>query len=204
MQHNFKNLVGKKFGRLTVIERVLCAKRTTWRCICDCGKEVNVLSTNLISHHSTSCGCLTKEINRKRKTTHGFSKKERLYNIWTGIRKRCFCETSIDYKNYGGRGISMCDEWKNDYLNFRNWSLLNGYTENLTIDRIDVNCNYCPDNCRWIAKSDQSRNRRNTLFFFGKSLTQLCNKISCNDRKFYQKVYMRLKRGWDIEKALFK
>lgn len=202
MRHNFKNLAGKKFGRLTVVERIIGTKRTTWHCICDCGKEVNVLSTNLLRYHSTSCGCLLREVAKKRSTTHGLSNSERLYGIWTGIRKRCFCETSIDYKNYGGRGISMCAEWEKNYLNFRDWAMQNGYAENLTIDRIDVNGNYCPENCRWATKKEQVYNKRNTVRISGKSLAKLCDEMKPNDKKFYHKVYMRIKRGWSVEKAL--
>ena len=165
----FTSLVGKKFGRLTVIERVEnLNKRARYRCICDCGNEKIALAQNLLNSHVRSCGCfsaerrlqITKDNNLKRgREIHGDS-KTRLYQIWEGIKVRCFKKENHAYHNYGGRGISMCEDWKNSYLSFKKWSLENGYSENLTIDRIDVNKDYCPENCRWVSWSVQSVNKR--------------------------------------------
>ena len=207
MTYNFKDLTGKTFGRLTVIKRVenlvqpSGQQKTQWLCRCECGNTTKVTSSNLLRGHSTSCGCFAKESARKRSQTHCLSGKERLYGIWTGIRKRCFTKTCVDFKNYGGRGITLCDEWLN-YMNFRTWAFNNGYSDELTIERKDVNKNYCPENCLWIEKREQSRNRRNVRRINGKLLTDICNELSPNDNKLYQKIYMRLKRGMPIEKAL--
>lgn len=152
---------GKRYGRLTAIRHV---GKQNWLCRCDCGKEVVVDGRNLTCGHTKSCGCLKLERARERNTTHGCS-KSRLYRIWKGMRKRCLNENEPAYKNYGGRGIKICDEWLDDYQAFRNWAMENGYDENApygecTIDRIDVNGNYEPGNCRFITLGEQSRNTR--------------------------------------------
>lgn len=208
MSYNFRDLTGKVFGRLTVIKRIedriqpSGQKKTQWLCKCECGNYSKVTSSNLLKKHSVSCGCFAKESTKKRATVHGFSKKERLYNIWTGIRKRCFTKTCPDYKNYGGRGITLCEKWL-DYINFRNWALNNGYSEQLTIERKNLNDNYCPENCLWIEKKEQSKNRRNVIKINGKTLPDICKELSPNNKKLYQKIYMRLKRGMPVEKALY-
>lgn len=157
----FHDLSGQRFGRLTVVEQAERSKagEIRWRCRCDCGREIVTQANNLTSGSSKSCGCWKHEKLALDHTTHG-GRKTRLYSIWVGMRRRCYEETSVSYKNYGGRGISICDEWRNDFSAFRAWALKNGYDDSLSIDRINNDWNYEPRNCRWATPKEQAANRR--------------------------------------------
>ncbi len=160
-----KDLTGQRFGSLTVIERAENTPQgqARWKCKCDCGNETIVRGSQLRRGDIISCHCVTTQRVTERNTTHGHA-KERLYNVWCGMRQRCHCETHISYKYYGGRGIKVCSEW-DDYSKFRQWALDNGYDESLkrgdcTLDRIDVDKDYSPDNCRWVSMKVQASNKR--------------------------------------------
>lgn len=155
------DLRGKRFGRLICVEPDRSIKKhfVYWKCICDCGAITIVPSRQLVSGNTQSCGCLHKELLSKSRIKHG-GKGTRLYSIWKSMRYRCSNEKSNNYRYYGGRGISVCEEWKNDFLAFKQWAESNGYSDELTIDRINVDGNYEPNNCRWATFREQRMNQR--------------------------------------------
>jgi hypothetical protein len=201
-----KDMTNQKFGRLTVIEfsHFNNQGRALWHCECECGEKPIVVGGDLRSRHTRSCGCLLNEITAAgTNTTHGLSKVEpRLYGIWNGMKSRCFRETDEAYKNYGARGITVCSEWANDFKAFYDWSMNNGYEDDLSIDRIDVDGDYEPNNCRWATLEKQSRNRRSNHFVEingeTKTLTEWAelSGVSCSA------IRVRIKRGWSGEQLL--
>lgn len=153
---NFIDLTGKRFGKLVVLglSDTSTPNLKRWECICDCGNKKIIQGNNLHSGNTKSCGCLIEH--------HGL-RKSKLYGVWNTMKNRCLNPNVKCYKSYGGRGISVCDEWKNSFTKFSEWSFENGYKEGLTLDRIDVNRNYEPSNCRWVDMKTQNNNRRNNV-----------------------------------------
>lgn len=171
-------MVGKKFGRLTVLEEVQDHKGR-WLCLCDCGNTKEVSGNHLRNGSIRSCGCLRKENAAKLFTKHGGckGKRDRLYFVWRNIKDRTSDSNNKRYKDYGGRGISMCDEWFNSYEAFKTWCIMNGYDEDAprgvcTIDRIDVNGNYEPSNCRFVTMQEQCFNKRNNHYITYQGITK--------------------------------
>ena len=200
----FNDLTGNRYGKLTVIKRVYKEgdNNTYWLCKCDCGNKTVVNAPHLKDGHTTSCGCVHKEALKKSITTHGLSKHP-LYKIYKAMKERTNKEYSKSYKNYGGRGIKVCDEWLNDFGKFYDWAMSNGYKDGLTIDRIDVNGNYEPSNCRWATMKEQGNNKRNNrnITYHGQTYTmkQWAEKLGIK----YSTLSMRInKYDWGIERAL--
>lgn len=190
--------VGDKFGRLTVIESKGSIKgHLVWLCQCDCGKYSTVRGSALKSGTTLSCGCF----NHDKKTIHGLS-RTRLFKCWDGMMRRVSYEKGRAYKDYGGRGITVCDEWK-DFLTFREWALNRGYSDSLTLDRINVNGNYEPTNCRWITMKDQQNNRRSNHYitYKGKTMTlmQWSEELGISHKLLSDRI---TSRGWSTERAL--
>lgn len=165
MSRKAELLTGQRFGRLVVTGKAEHDKHghACWNCICDCGKEIAATSSNLKSGNTKSCGCLHNEKLSKRnaetKTTHGMT-RTRLHIIWCDMRARCSYEKDKCYHLYGGRGITVCEEWQKSFTAFRDWALENGYSDNLTLDRIDNDKGYSPENCKWSTHAEQRRNQR--------------------------------------------
>jgi len=193
------NLIGQKFNNLLVIKRVHNAKngKAQWLCLCNCGKEAVINGTALINNHTKSCGCLKSQILAALQTSHGLS-KTRLYNIWGKIIQRCQNKKTINYLNYGGRGITVCDEWK-EFIPFRDWAMANGYQEGLTIDRINNAGDYTPGNCRWVTYKEQAGNTRKNIIVNGVCLAEYCRKHNLP----YNTIRARIiSYKWPIKKAL--
>lgn len=203
--------IGQKFNDLTVVgfEHKTSSNgkhRWCWKLKCECGKDIVASPYKVINGKIKSCGCAKAErcrnMTEKYRLKHG-GRGERLYHIWRGMKMRCLVETSKDYKRWGGRGIKMCDEWVKDYVAFRTWAHNNGYNESLSLDRIDVNGDYCPDNCRWATTKDQSRNKANTLYVNyrgeNKPLADLCDERGYKYKTVYGRIFHN---GWSVEDAL--
>lgn len=177
-----RDLSGLRFGRYTVLYRVEDHIASSGRrypqylCRCDCGTEKKVLAQALTSGTTQSCGCYSTEVKRQvcieRNTIHGYAhrvgERDRLYSLWTGIKNRCYNENDRTYQRYGARGITMCDEWRDDFMEFHDWALDNGYDYDAprgqcTIDRIDYTQGYFPENCRFVDNYVQADNKSNVI-----------------------------------------
>lgn len=197
------NLVGKKYGRLLVIEKADLVKgHVRWLCKCDCGNECIVHGSALKSGNTTSCGCYKTE-NAKKMYSGVRQNDKRLYAVWNGIKQRCLNENNKSYHNYGGRGIKLDPAWADKYENFYNWAIQAGYQKGLELDRIDNNGDYCASNCRFVSKEIQANNKRNVKLYtingVTKSLPQWCREYGQEYFLVRQRVF---KLGWTIEDAL--
>lgn len=203
-----KDLVGQRFGRLVAIEPIGRDKQgyVIWRCKCDCGNEKNV-STKCLGRGTASCGCLARELSTERLTKHG-KRYTRLYGVYDGMIDRCNKPNAHEYENYGGRGIKVCDEWM-DFDNFYKWAMENGYDESAkhgkcTLDRIDVNGNYEPSNCRFVSMKTQQRNRRNNVLITYNGETHCMSEWAEIAGLKYVTFCHRIKAGWSMEDAMNK
>lgn len=201
---------GMRFGRLVVCERLDDVihnngeRERVWRCICDCGNE-KVVNENPMKYGGTrSCGCLYRETRPKKgfSAKHGKS-RTRLYGLWGGMLSRCRNPKDDSYPNYGARGITVCDEWAQDFLVFEQWAIDAGYKRGLSLDRIDYNGNYCPENCRWATSKQQCNNRSNNIIITidgeAKTLAEWCEVYDVP----YFTIWSRIKKyGRDPVEAL--
>ena len=197
------NLTGQRFGKLTVLTfKGRYNHQTWWHCKCDCGKDV-VTSTNRLKNGQTkSCGCYNREMTKLKNTKHGSSNSP-LYKVWRGMINRCKYPGTKNYDRYGGRGIRVWEEWENSFDLFSKWAIQNGYSEKLTIDRIDNDGNYTPQNCRWVSWKVQARNRSNNhlleLNGVNKPLTEWAEQYNID----YAIVRERINNlGWNVEEAI--
>ncbi len=190
------DLTGKSFGRLTVVEYSHTNKHgvAMWKCKCDCGNERIVAGAHLRSGHTTSCGCFNLEAIKKRATKHGL-KQTRLYNTWLHIKDRCLNSSNKDFEHYGGRGIKVCREWADNFETFYKWAINNGYNDKLTIDRINVNGDYCPENCRWVTQKKQCNNKRSNVFLEYNGETHTLKEWSEITGICYQTIHGRYRKG---------
>lgn len=196
----YKDLVNQKFGRLTALYKLHNnhTKYAVWLCVCDCGNLKEVKSDALRTGNTKSCGCLNIDIHSRHKLS-----RSRIYYIWCHIKARCTNKNNKDYQNYGARGITICDSWTTDFLTFHDWTINNGYQDNLTIDRINVDGNYEPENCRWATLKEQCRNKRNNrnITINGEThcLKEWCEILNLNYNTARTRLY-HLK--WPIENVL--
>lgn len=200
----YEDLTGRVFGRLTVVEldHIETIRKNNrnrrhfvWKCMCQCGNVCSVRSTDLKSGHTKSCGCYMVQTRKAgHRTTHGLS-KTRLYKIYTSMKTRCYNPADSHYHSYGGRGITICDEWLNDFSAFYNWAIENGYEPDgaHSIDRIDVDKGYSPANCRFITLHEQQFNKTNTHYIEVQgeriSIAQAAERFGLNPKTIYTRVY---------------
>lgn len=196
------DLSGKRFGRLVVTNEFLITKegRRKWKCLCDCGNIAYVVTNNLTGGHTKSCGCWNMEVKSTSHKKHGMC-NSRIYRIWCNMKSRCECKSNDAYKLYGQRGISVCEDWKT-FESFEKWAMLNGYSDNLTIDRIDVNGNYCPENCRWATCKQQGNNTRSCRFITYNGDTKTMREWEEHLGLGRGVISFRLKNGWTEEESL--
>lgn len=204
--HYYKDITNKQFGKLTAIKYEYTKnKKPYWLCRCECGKNKIIAYSSLKSGATKSCGCLKHETSINHYSnlnkTHGM-KNTKIYQKWLGMKARCYNSKTKGYKNYGDRGITVCDEWKNDFLNFYNWAINNGYKDGLTLERIDVNGNYEPINCKWITNLEQQNNKRNNKFIEYKNEKHTIAEWSRITGINKNTLLTRLNSHWDIEEVI--
>ncbi len=202
-------LVGDKFGRLTVMEKIGANARGSmlWKCRCDCGNEVITETRCLRSGNTKSCGCLKSDSVRERtiirNTTHG-ERHTRLYRTWAHMVWRCENPNCDMYEHYGERGIRVCSEWRNSFEAFSDWAKNNGYDDTLSIDRIDVDGNYEPANCRWVTMEEQQNNKRNNHYLTFNGTTKTISEWAKETGIKSGTIQRRVSHGCPVEIALTK
>lgn len=196
------DLTGQRFGRLVVLARAENkGSNVQWLCKCDCGRETTVFGCHLKAGNTLSCGCLHKEVTSNIHSTHRRTNSQ-LYHIWESMKSRCNNPNNKSYKNYGGRGITICSDWESSFEIFYKWAIANGYHQGLSIDRIDNDKGYAPENCHWVTEKVQSRNRRTNhlLQLHGEvhSIAEWAEIIGIPYGTLLDRIY----HGWPIERAL--
>ena len=195
------DITGNRYNHLVVLEKARVENGVAiWKCLCDCGNITYVRGQNLKSGAVKSCGCLRKAA--KPTLKHNMS-NTRLYRIWAAMKCRCYTPSHHSYNNYGGRGIKVFDLWKNSSDVFIDWAINNGYTDDMTIERIDVDGDYCPENCTWIPANKQQSNRTSCQYFTHnnetKNLTDWCSTLNLPYKQVHNRIY---KLHWSFERAI--
>lgn len=200
---SIKDYTGLRFGKLTVIDRVSeVGSPVKYRCLCDCGQYAEVLGRNLASGATKSCGCVRKETTRKLKLTHGQC-SEKIYKCWCNMKTRCENPQHKEYNSYGGRGISVCEEW-HDFNAFYKWALESGYAEGLTIERKNVDLGYSPGNCTWATRAEQARNRQNSVKITYGGKTMILQDWAAETGINAKTIQNRIKKGMKLEDVFSK
>lgn len=198
------DMIGNKYGRLLVLleESGQAGEKKKYVCECECGNKVMVFKENLLSGHTRSCGCLKEEIIKAgAHTIHGLS-RTRLYRIWKDMRRRCNNPSRINYHRYGGRGIKVCDDWNKDFICFYRWAIDNGYDDTLSIDRIDNDSGYFPENCRWVSNTQQANNRRSNRLLECNGEIHTISEWALETGLKQSVIESRLNLGWDVKRIL--
>ena len=201
MPRKIIDLISKRFGSLEVICRAPNSRSgaARWHCLCDCGRQSTVWGSSLTRGNTRSCGCLAKAATALRSTTHGGT-GDRLHKIWRSMRNRCKFSCVNQYHRYGGRGISVCEEWVESFDAFRSWAMDNGYKTELQIDRINNDGDYSPSNCRWVTVKEQANNRSTShkIEYNGitKTLTEWAEHFGVNRGTLNWRV-----KHWGVKKA---
>lgn len=199
-------LMGARYGRLEIVgftQDSSLRNMWKWRMKCECGREKTCFPSDVKSGKVSSCGCYLRENSAKKASKFAFAVKDnsRLYNIYNKMKSRCTREQDQRYADYGGRGISVCDDWMNSFDAFARWAHDNGYADDLTIERIDVNGNYCPENCKWITLKEQNANKRNTVYVNVNGENVPLLKVSETACVSYDTLHNRVAKGWNAEEA---
>lgn len=198
-----RDLTGQRFERLFVVKEQGRNKqgKAMWLCKCDCGNEKVIYSNNLLSGNTLSCGCLHKEKLSAISSTHKKC-RTRLYKTWANMKSRCNNSKASNYAYYGDKGIGICNAWSTDFMGFYNWAIGNGYLDDLTIDRIEVDGNYEPSNCRWATMQEQDNNKTSNqvVTYEGKAMT--IAQWSRNTGISYYALIQRLHLGWSVKRML--
>lgn len=199
MSNRFINLTGKQFGRWSVFEKTGSTTNGTalWRCVCQCGSVRDVKSSRLLAGRSKSCGCLSKEVAKNQKTTHGMSRTA-LYKLWSSMKARCGNPRAMNYSMYGGRGITVCNRWKK-FENF--YADMHPRPVGTTLERMDNNKGYSPENCRWATPFDQGQNKRNNRLYEIHGSIYTLSDVSRKFRIPINTFRSRLVRGWKAQDA---
>jgi len=193
---NKTDYVGMKFGRLTIVKPLGRGENRIKRslCQCECGNTVVKATIDVVRGHVKSCGCLAREVKARRSYKHGL-KGERIYACWLAMHSRCEKPQNRSYKNYGGRGIRVCNEWS-DAIRFKEWAMKNGYRDDLQIERINNDGNYEPSNCRWATPIEQANNKRTSKLVEINGETKTAAEWARTVGISYSSILNRLRRGW--------
>lgn len=197
------DLHGQRFGKLVVIAPAERAEngKTRWLCRCDCGRETVVKTNALRTGDTKSCGCLVKEASSNAHKKHGMC-ETRLYRIWRGMKNRCCNPNARDYPYYGGRGIEVFPKWSENYAEFQEWALSHGYRTDLTLDRVDTNGNYCPENCRWVTWKEQALNKTNNHLLTHNGVTMPVTVWAEKTGLSADVLYTRKRLGWSDSRTI--